>query len=750
MNQELKQLKDEIQTLLLSPGFRPLRVGELVDTLRIPPAQRHHVRRILDQLVREGVIVRLRKDRLVLPSLAGLLSGRICLHEKGFGFVTLDSQTGDSPGTNDVFIPAEDTGVALHGDKVLVRLHDTPSTRHMDPARRRCGRVIRVLERKQPTLVGVLQKTSQFHFVVPDDPRFGRDVYVNLASSRLKARIGDRVVVKLNEWTNRHVNPEGTLIEVIGRQDDPRHDTLSIVRRYNLPADFPGDVLAEAAQAEEKIPPEEWDRRLDLTREIVVTIDPDDARDHDDALSLHFRSNGHPLLGVHIADVAHYVRPHSKLDREAFRRGNSVYFPDRVLPMLPPRISTQLCSLMEGQDRLCRSVFFALSPNGTLESHWFADTIIRSAARLTYRQALDIIQPAPRAPLSSKPAPPPPGANPPIDNPLIQKLLRDLWRIASCLRKQRFEQGSLDLDFPELKVHCDSAGQAVRVEKKENDISHQLVEECMLLANEYVAACATQRGIPSLYRIHEDPEPEKLEAFRDMVLANGLTMGDPSIRHEIQKLLRKLDASPEHYILKLHLLRSLKRAGYATTPVGHYGLAKANYTHFTSPIRRYADLVVHRSLPRPKACRLPPWDSTTHPFASPTHPPVACDLSTLGKIADHCSTTERVADEASKEAAKLKLLQFFERQIAEKNLESFDAIVVEVRNFGFFVELPDFLMSGLVHVSSLNDDFYRFDPARQQLTGKKSRRSIRAGARLRVEVARVDRLKKQIDFRLCN
>jgi len=727
---ELNSLRAGIQNLLASRDYRPMRISEIISILKIPPAERGRVRRVMDHLLNEGVVVRVRKDRLVLPSEADLVTGRIQMHEKGFGFVIPDASPSSEGPTSDIFISAEDTGVAMHGDRVVVRTHAVlPDKKSRStPAGRRLGRVIRVLERANPTVVGVLQRSQHFHYVVPDDPRMIRDIYVNPGRSSLKPRIGDRVVVKLAVWENRHVNPEGTLLEIIGPSDDPSLDILVIVKKFRFRVDFPDEALTQTDAIAEKIPDSEYERRADFTRELVVTIDPDDARDHDDALSLKHLSSGRWQLGVHIADVSHYVRPGSALDREARERGNSIYLPDRVIPMLPPPLSNNICSLKEKVDRLTRSVVFEIETDGSIHSHVFQETVIRSSARLTYKQALSVLQATP-------------GHKHALENEMICHLLKDLWALASKIRARRFAHGSLDLDFPELKVYCNSAGLTERIEKQESDISHQLVEEFMLLANEAVAAETRRHAVPAIYRIHEDPDPEKLEQYREQVLASGYSMGDPTHRGEIQKLLKRISGRPEEYILKLNLLRSLKRAHYSTNPLGHFGLAKENYTHFTSPIRRYADLIVHRTLARVTRSRHP------LPRAS-TRSEAAYSIDTLESIAGHCSITERVADEAEKEAIKLKLIEYFERQLKERRLDTFEALITDVRNFGCFVELPEFMLSGLVHVSTLADDFYHFDPVRQRLTGKRTRRVIQAGTRIRVEVARVDRFKKQVDFRL--
>ncbi len=732
MKPDIASLKRRIQSLLAAPDVRPLRISDLITQLKAPPHERAHVRRAVEALLQEGVVVHVRKDHLVLPSQADLVTGRIQMNERGWGFVVPETaaKPAGRPGP-DIFVAAEDTGVAMHGDLVVVRLLEASRSERGGQKRGPAGRVIRILERANTTLTGVFQRSRDFHFVVPDDPRIGRDIYVNLARSPVRPKVGDRVVVDLHAWENRHVNPEGKLLEVIGPSDDPRFDIPVIIRKHNLRTDFPPEVLQQADAIPEHVPDAEFHRREDWTGEAVITIDPDDARDHDDALSLKRLPNGRSLVGVHIADVSHYVTPGSALDREARERGNSTYLPDRVIPMLPHRLSGGICSLHEGETRLAFSVFFEIDANGEVHSREFRETVIRPIAGLTYGQALSVLEPG-----HARSGPPPR----PVPEAL-RPLLLDLGTLAARIRARRFVHGALELDFPEVRVRCDANGAVERIEKVDSDVSHQLVEEFMLLANEAVAAAIRRRELPGIYRIHETPDPEKLEAYRELVIASGFTMGDPTVRGEIQKLLRSVRGKTEEFLLKVNFLRSLKRACYSTEALGHYGLAMENYTHFTSPIRRYADLVVHRILRRTLHNR--------HHAVSPRgRADGAYDQTTLNDIAAHCSGTERVSDEAEKEATRLKLLEYFEVQMKQQHLDAFDAVVNDVRNFGMFVELPQFLVSGLVHISTIEDDFYVFDAARQSLTGQRRRRVFRPGDRLRVTVARVDRFKKQVDFRL--
>ena len=456
-----------------------------------------------------------------------------------------------------------------------------------------------------------------------------------LAASKVAPQVGDKVVVRLEAWESRHVNPEGEIIEVLGPASAPGIDMLSIIRKYHLPTEFPRDVLDQAKGIPETIDGRQFEGREDLRGEFIVTIDPDDARDFDDAIHVERIGSGW-RLGVHIADVAAYVEPNSPLDREARRRGNSVYLPDRVIPMLPERLSNGVCSLNPGVDRLTHSVFIHFDKHGAAKSARFAHSVIRSAHRLTYKQAYAILTAAPGDQLGER--------------------LHLAWELAALLRQRRFEHGALDLDFPEVKVWVDKEGHPVKLERVENDKSHQLIEEFMLVANEAVARELKKRAIPTIYRIHENPDPEKLAEYREFVLGFNYRVGDVTHRAELQRLLAEIRGKPEEQALKVALLKSLKRARYSPQPLGHYGLAKANYLHFTSPIRRYADLVVHRALGRdPAGSRGRPTRSASAPY----HP----DMAEIASIAEHLSVTERTAADAEVDAIQMKKLEFFQRQL---------------------------------------------------------------------------------------
>src|SRR6058998_1295167 len=646
-----RKIREQVLALLARKDYRPLNRIDMARELGLAASERVALRKTLRQLERAGEIARIRKNRYVLPAEADLVAGKLSIHPAGYGFLSPEKS-----GDPDIFIAAENIGTAMHGDRVVARIsRDAPHDRIKG---RREGRIIRILERAHDTIVGTLQRSRNFYYVVPDDPRFVHDIYVRPERDQQQgtsANVGDKVVVRLDVWESRHVNPEGEIIEVLGPASAPGVDVLSIIRKYHLPAEFPKDVLDQAERISEKIGSRQLESREDLRKEFIVTIDPDDARDFDDAIQVEKTGTGW-RLGVHIADVATYVEPASALDREARRRGNSVYLPDRVIPMLPERLSNGVCSLNPGVDRLTHSVFIHFDKHGVVKSARFARSVIRSAHRLTYKQAYAIL------------------TSPPGDQ--LGERLHLAWELAALLRRKRFQHGSLDLDFPEVKVWVDKQGNPVRLERVENDESHQLIEEFMLAANEAVARELKKRAIPTIYRVHENPDPEKLAEYREFVLSFDYKVGDLTHRAELQRLLASINGKPEEQALKIALLKSLKRARYAPQPLGHYGLAKANYLHFTSPIRRYADLVVHRALGRDTAAR--------------RHDQLG--MAEIASIAEHISTTERNAADAEIDAAQMKKLEFFQRQLDERNPQIFRAAVVDVRNYGLMVELPDALI----------------------------------------------------------
>jgi ribonuclease R len=681
---------------------------EISKRLNLPHTERRKLRELLAEMESAGLVARVRKDRYVVPGDADLFTGTIQFHANGAAHILSEER-----GEPDLYVSAENTWTAMHGDRVVARIvkerSSAESWKTLPASAKQEGRVIRILKRANETLVGTLQKSKNFFYVVADDPRFVHNLYVPAPPAELGAHPGDKVVARLEDWQSRHVNPEGRVVEVLGHAGAPGVDMLSIIRKYRLPEKFPTDVVRAAEQISPTVQEKEASRRLDLRDRFIITIDPDDAKDFDDAIEVQ-QIKGGWSVAVHIADVAHYVRPRTALDREALSRGNSVYLADRVIPMLPEALSNGICSLKPNVDRLAFSVFAEVTQQGRVRNVRFARTVIRSAARLTYKQAYAILQ------------------KPPTDE--LGQRVHTAWQVSSLLRKKRFAAGSLELDFPEVKVWLDEKGRPVRLERIENDISHQLIEELMLLANECVARELKLARQPTVYRIHENPDPDKLAEYRELAATYGLRAGDLVQRENLVRLLSATRGQNFENALKIALLKSLKRASYAVDPLGHYGLAKNDYTHFTSPIRRYADLIVHRSLER----RL---------GLAPTGP----SSKDLAATAEHISDTERIATEAERESTRLKKLEFFQHQIASRQGKAFPARILEVRNYGMFVELPEFLLTGLVHVSALDDDFYLHDAARGRLVGRKSRRAYQAGQEIQVTVTRVDMFKQQVDFK---
>ena len=677
----------------------------------------------------------------------GELLGRIQFRAGGSAFVVRDAALGeDAQPALQVF--PEDTGVALPGDRVLAR--EFPGRKGRRPGEK-IGAVIRVLARERDTIVGNLRKGRREFVVQPDDPRFSYEIAVgDPAKSGLSPipKEGDKVVIKLGEWNHRADALTGTITSRLGRTHEPRAELLGIFLKHNLATEFPSDVEREAALIPDRVLPSELPGRLDYRAKVVFTIDPDDAKDFDDALSYEPLDGGEVRVGIHIADVSTYVHPGTAIDREAQRRGNSTYLVGVVIPMLPEKLSNGLCSLVEAQDRLCKAVFLTFAKNGRLRDTTYANTVIRSRKRLTYKQAYAFMFEDDLAKIRALPLPAKHQTGSTgralrdlTDAELhdLQTWCRALWKIAARLRKDRMANGSLDLDMPETKIFVDEKGYADRLEKITHDESHQLIEEFMLAANEAVARLSRTHQLPSLYRVHDEPDAEKLEEFRGLLDSFDIPVGDLSVRAEIVKLLVILAAHPQGYTLRTQLLRSLKKAAYRATPDGHYGLAKNDYTHFTSPIRRYADLVVHRV-----------FDTYLEKHAGHAIPPARnarYDLSRIQALGEHISLTEISSAEAERESVKIKLLEFFERELDKSPRTPFLAVITDVRPNGFFIELVESMTFGFISTNALTPDRYVPTDDGTMLVGRKTKKKFALNGRLTVVVDKVDRFKRLIDFR---
>lgn len=695
-------MESRILNLLGRKDYVPASSPDLRSALRLSPDKRKQLQRTLKSLEQSGQIARIKGDRWVIPTDADLVPGRIQITRSGRGFLVPDT-----PGLGEIEVPASETGTALHGDHVLVRRKAGVRTR---PEESTSGSVVRVLERSRSRFVGTLKHHRQFLSVEPDDPRFRHEIIVPPARDvGTVARAGDKVVVELTEWESRQSAPEGIITEVLGPATAEGVDMLSILRQYDLPLKFPPKVLQEAKTIGTVVQARDLRDRTDCRDHLVVTIDPETAKDFDDAFCLTRINDRRWKLWVHIADVSHYVKPGSALDQEARRRGNSTYLVDRVIPMLPEALSNELCSLKPKVDRLTKCVEFLLSDAGEVLRTRCYPAVIHSRHRYSYEEAMAVI------------------AQENGDSDL-ERMIVDADRLAQNIRQRRYKAGSLELDFQETKINLDENGDVASIEKVDNDQSHQLIEEFMLLANEAVATRLLKLGRPSIHRVHEKPDPARLADYREEVLSHNITCGNLEKPVEVQRLLRRLNDLTIGPALKIGFLKSLMRARYATEALGHYGLAKAKYAHFTSPIRRYADLIVHRSL-----------------FEKAKIP-----KSELRQISDHISATERNSSDAERDSKSVKLYAFLKSQLRRRKRPSYTGMVTDVRNFGFFVDVSDLGMSGLVPLSILKDDFYEFDSARHQVRGRRHRRIIKLGDLIEVEVAKVDDSKKQVDFTLAS
>lgn len=695
-------MRERLLKLLGRKSYVPATAAELSKALKLPSNQVRRLRRELEELERRGEVARIKGDRYVIPREADLVPGRIQITRGGRGFLMPDDT-----GLGEIAIRTADTGVAMHDDRVLVRRNVRPRGRVPKEEHAETGVVVRVLERRRSQVVGTLKRGAQFLRVVPDDPRMTHDILVPAPRDVGRpARDGDKVVVELGKWDSPHASPQGTIVEVLGPPTAEGVDMLSVLRQYDLPLKFPRKVLREVRQFGSEITRRDVKGRRDCREAPVVTIDPADAKDFDDAFSLERLDRKRWKLCVHIADVSHYVKPGSALDEEARERGNSTYLVDRVIPMLPEALSNELCSLKPEVDRLTKCVEFLLTNEGNVQRTRCYAAVIHSQRRYSYEEALEVLDG---------------DADDDLD-----EMLQDAGHLSQKIRRRRFKAGSLELDFPESKIRLDDRGRIARIDRVENDESHQLIEEFMLLANEAVAGRLMKQKRPTLYRVHEPPSPDRLEKYREEVLARNVECGPLEKPGEVQKLLRRLDGLAIGPALEIGLLRSLMRARYAIEPLGHYGLAKDKYTHFTSPIRRYADLVVHRTL-----------------FEEGQE-----SLAEMKETADHVSATERNSADAERDSKNVKLQAYLIAQLKSGKPKRYSGLVTDVRNFGFFVDVSELGMSGLVPLSSLDDDFYEFDANKVQVRGRRSRRIIKLGDRIDVEVAKVDTDKKRTDFRL--
>jgi ribonuclease R len=688
-------------------AYNPMTAKELADRLEIGQPEMSAFLETLRELEREGEVIRTRKKRYGIPEKMDLVAGRLQCHQKGFGFLLPRDEMYE-----DVYIPADGINGAMHNDRVIAKI-----VKGKAEGGKTEGEIIRILERANKRVVGTFEKSRHFGFVVPDDPRILDDVFV-ARDDTLGAREGDKVVVEIERWPERRRNPEGKITEVLGRKGDVGVDVLSIIRSYDIPEEFPKDVLREADRLPSEILEDDLESRVDLRDMTIVTIDGADAKDLDDAVSVERLKNGNYRLGVHIADVAHYVTENLLLDKEAYNRGTSVYFLDRVIPMLPERLSNGICSLNPGVDRLTLSVFMEIDRRGNVCDYEVYESVIRTSERMTYSDVSDILE-------KSDPA-------------LVKryqyllddfKAMEELYRILS---DKRSERGSIDFEFDEFKVLLDNGGKPKDIIKIERRTADRIIEEFMLVCNETVAEHMYWLGVPFMYRVHEEPDPEKLEAFNRFIYNFGYSIKGIKKVHPktLQGLVDKVKGKKEERVVNTLMLRSLKRARYSHESLGHYGLAAIYYCHFTSPIRRYPDLVVHRVLKETLKGRM---KETRADFLR----------GFVEKAAMQSSERERAADEAEREVEDMKKVEY----MADRVGEEFEGIVSGVTAFGMFVELDNGI-EGMVRVSYMEDDFYHFDEKSYMLLGERTRKTYRIGDAVRVQVLKANPDDKKLDFTL--
>jgi len=695
---------DTIVNYLRTIAGRPLKAKELARGLGISTQDYPEFKAKLAELEQQGLLYRARSQRYAAPERINLVVGRLQTIRGGAGFVVPD----ESDGAGDLYIPAHAMDSAVDGDRVIARVE------YRRRGQRQEGSIIKVLERARESLVGVYHPERNFGFVVPEDRKLTRNIFVPPGQDGGAGR-GDVVVVRITHWGDHHLGPTGEVEKVLGPATEAGVDVLAVIYGHGLPLDFPAEVLEEAeAIRRAGVRPEDLEGRVDLRHLHVVTIDPADAKDHDDALSIELLDDGTREVGIHIADIGHYVREGSALDAEALRRGTSIYLVDRVIPMLPEALSADLGSLLPGEDRLALSLLVRVDADDVVRAHRLVRSVIRSRRKVSYDEAQQVID-----------------GTDSID-PETDRTIRELVVISRVLREARAARGSLDFDLPEARVVLNTQGEPTDIQRVLRLESHRLIEDFMLLANETIAAEAVRRRIPMVYRVHEPPDGDRIEQLREFVAAFGHRLSrraEPTPK-EIQRLLERVRGRPEENLISTVVLRSMKQARYSPENLGHFGLAARSYLHFTSPIRRYPDLMVHRLVAR----ALIDGESLE---------PDSLDelLTTVARIS---SERERVAVEAERDSVALKKVEFMERHLGD----TFAGTISGVTAYGFFVLLDDFFVEGLVHVSWLTDDYYLFIEEQFALVGERTRRRFQLGDRVEVQVTAVDREERRIDFRL--
>ena len=704
--EQFEKRKKMIYELICDGLYVPMKIREMAILLSVPKEKRQELQEVLDALIAEGKIEISKKGKYTKAE-GNYITGTFTSHQRGYGFVTIEGEE------EDIFIPAEDTGGAFHKDVVQITVSSAVT------GRRREGKVVKILSHGITQVVGTYENSKNFGFVVPDDPKINKDIFVPRERSK-GAVSGHKVVAEITDYGKKDRKPEGKVVEILGHINDPGTDIISLVRAFALPVEFPTKVLNQAERVAKDVSTADMAGRMDIRDLLTVTIDGEDAKDLDDAITLSKEGDIYKL-GVHIADVTNYVQEYSALDEEAKERGTSVYLVDRVIPMLPHTLSNGICSLNQGEDRLALSCMMDIDAKGRVVGHKIAETVVCVDRRMSYTAVKKILEDKDEKTIKEY-----------QDFVPMFELMKEL---AAILRKKRMQRGSIDFDFPETKILLDDKGHPVEIKPYERNVATKIIEDFMLIANETVAEDFFWQQVPFVYRTHDNPDSEKIHKLATFINNFGYSIhiGQDEVHpKELQKLLQKIEGSTEEPLISRLTLRSMKQAKYSTISSGHFGLATNYYCHFTSPIRRYPDLQIHRII---KEClrgkmndkRISHYDKI------------------LPEVAKHASDMERRADEAERETEKMKKVEYMSAHIGEE----FEGVISGVTAWGFYVELPD-TIEGLVHVTSLKDDYYDYSESTYELVGQITNHRYKLGQKVRVVVTATDALLRTIDFELAD
>lgn len=702
----LKERKERILAYMESEGYVPIKRRDMRAMLSVPQEDREKFENLINELIAEGRVFETKKGKLASPKDLQMATGTFIGHARGFGFVTPDA------GGEDIFIPASETMGAMQKDRVLYKvLHKAEKGKKAD------GVIVRILERGQQRIVGTFEAGSKgYGFVVADDKKIAKDIFISRENTK-GAVTGHKVVVEITDCGEDRRNPEGKVIEILGHINDPGVDILSVIRRYELAVEFPEEVYAEIEHLGTEVAEADKKGREDLRDLLTITIDGADAKDLDDAVSLKRLGNGNFELGVHIADVSHYVRENTALDKEAYARGTSVYLVDRVIPMLPHKLSNGICSLNPHVDRLALSCLMEVNGRGEVVSHRILESVINSDYRMTYTAVREILEDGAPALLEQYAE--------------ILPMLEDMEELRQILGEKRRKRGSVNFDLPESKIILDENGKPIDIKPYEKSIATNMIEEFMLVCNETIAENSFWQEMPFMYRSHQEPDEDKLEKMEQFLRGFGyyLRKKDGEIHpRELQKVLQKAEETDEERIITRMVLRSMMQARYTAENGGHFGLAAKYYCHFTSPIRRYPDLEIHRMIKKMLHGELDEKASAYYRRKMPDW-------------AKHCSKQERVAEDAERDTDALKKVEFMEDKVGQ----IYEGIISGVTNWGIYVELPN-TIEGMVALSQMDDDYYEFDEKKMLVFGKRTKKSYRLGDKVVVSVAKVDRMMGTIDF----